>query len=164
VSSLLGLLKQVLRNRAAPQPELSAVAQSPLSHCGCSLPEGCWGSDGWHHYAATLYTMDRAERARFAAERPGWSVGELRKAWGAWWRDLDTAGQLDSEGVPLMWKPYLGRPMAYEPCPAYRARVAQGLEEDVAKKTPRRRRYEQPANIYLGSVERSGRATAEADE
>jgi len=156
--SLLSLLRRVLRGQAVV-PELPAV-QTPSSHCGCALPEGCWGSDGWHHYEATLQTLDRMARHRFAEERPGWSISELRKAYGAWWRELGISGQLDSDDTPLAWKPYLGKPMAYEPCRAYRAKVAQNLEAETAKKTPHRRGYEQPANAYLGSVERRGRATA----
>lgn len=162
-NSLLGLLRQVLRGRVAV-PELPA-AQQPVSHCGCPLPEGCWGSNGWHNYQATLYTMDQRERRKFAEERPGWDKAELRKAYGAWWRDLEISGQLDAEEIPLLWKPYLGRPFAYEPCPAYRAKVAQSLEDQTAKKTPKRRAYERPANASWPKGERRGKvADAGEDE
>ncbi len=142
--NLLRLVQDVLRGRAAV-PDFAGQDEH-ISHCGCVLEEACWGSDGWHYHLATLQTMDRRERFRFAAERPGWSVSELRKAYGAWWRDLDMAGQLDSEGIPSIWKPYLGQPFAFEPCPAYRAKVVASLETEAAKKAPRRRAYEKPAN------------------
>jgi hypothetical protein len=147
-ASLLGLLKGVLRGLQAPSlPE--GQDDVHVSHCGCPLPEGCWGSHGWHFYRETLYTLDRRERIKFAAERPGWSVEELRRAYGAWWRELDMAGQLDNEDVPAIWRPYLGQVIAYEPCPAYRAKVAQGLEAETAKRAPTKKTYERkPA--YFG--------------
>lgn len=147
-NSLLGLLKGVLRGRQTPSlPE--GQDDVHVSHCGCPLPEGCWGANGWHNYLATLYTMDQRERRKFAEERPGWDKPELRKAYGAWWRDLELSGQLDADDIPLMWKAYLGRPFAYEPCPAYRAKVAQGLEAETAKRVPAKKTYER-SRPYFG--------------
>lgn len=116
---------------------------SDTSHCGCALPEGCWGSGGWHHARYDQQALYAREKARFAAARQGWTTGELRLAWAEWLDTEEEAGNFSESGMHVTWKPYVGLPYAFEPCPAYRAKVRAELEGGQAEKqTERRKRYD----------------------
>jgi hypothetical protein len=104
------------------------------SRCGCSLPAGCWGSDGWHNAiydeAAIEFRISAEVRAdEHLSRRPG-----------------DTAQR--ERGIRRFWQRYLGCRYVYERCPAYMAVFARSLiaaREQSREKGPsadRRRRAE----------------------
>jgi hypothetical protein len=113
------------------------------SHCGCVLEAGCWGSGGWHLARFDQRALYNHEKRRFAAERDGWTVEELRRAWSIWLDTETAAGNLDASGMHITWKPYVGLPYAFEPCPAYRAKVRATLENHQAERqTEKRKTYD----------------------
>lgn len=115
------------------------------SHCGCALASGCWGSCGWHFARWDQQALYRREQQRFAEARQGWTTGELRRAWAEWLMAEEDAGNFSETGMHITWKPYAGLPYAFEPCPAYRAKVRAELADGQAEKqVERRKRYDGP--------------------
>lgn len=142
LSAFLGILKEALRNlRAGNVPDLGP--QADISHCGCVLGEGCWGSGGWHFARHGIESMVRLEKIRFAAGKETWSKPELRRGWAGWLMEEEDAGRFDGEGVHVSWQPYMGQPYAFESCPAYmRSFTANHGAEQAAKASAGRRRYD----------------------
>lgn len=96
------------------------------SGCSCALPPGAWGAQGWH---LVRYTEEMVRR------QMGISLEE--------WRSAEKAKAAVRERAI---RSYVGTPVAYEPCPAYRAACRAKLDGKVAEKTTRGKRnlYDQP--------------------
>lgn len=101
----------------------AAKPREEVSHCGCALPEGCFGSDGWHQ--ARYDEMAIAEKVRtllvFANDakkrnRIGEEESFVDQA--NWWADNG--------------KSYLGTAYAFEPCPAYRGKIQRDASRQAA--------------------------------
>lgn len=105
-----------------------------VSYCGCLLPAGCWGGDGWHHARHTLQTLYLREKVFFANQRQGWSQASLRHEWAAWLAIEEDAGRISADGLHETWRPYLGTPYSYEQCPPYIAAYRMRLETAQAGK------------------------------
>lgn len=93
-----------------------------VSHCGCILPAGAWGSDGWHHARYTrALLVNKAKRDHLAAGRK----------------------PKDFEYAKEFYDAQIGRAFSYEPCPAYRASVSRGIDENRARKAAKSRTYDE---------------------
>lgn len=69
----------------------------------------------------------------FAKEHDGKERRIIRMLWDNWRKAEETAGRFEG-GLHESWKPYLGLTYCYEPCQAYRASVARGLNQEKTKK------------------------------
>lgn len=106
-----------------------------VSLCGCALPEGAFGSHGWHSYRATQATLYSRARALFARERLGTHPHLIATEWRDWLVAEEAAGRFDPRtGMHETWRPYLGALFAYERCPAYMAGYTRNLEQETARK------------------------------
>lgn len=97
----------------AENPYLPREHEEDVSHCGCPLGPGCWGTSGWHFSRHTLETLK-----------------------------LSGEAQAKKAGLPFEWnegreRRYLGVPFAYAKCRRYEAAVHRPPAED---ETERRRR------------------------
>lgn len=153
--TLLQLIQAALRGKVTV-PEFTP---EDTTHCGCLLEPGFWGADGFHWARLDAERLWLQEKRRFADARPGWSREALRKEWSRWCGREEDAGRIGADGLHVNMRPYLGLPVAVEPCGAYRAKVAESLEQEAARKTPKPKAYERPANASW-----SGRAAAGASE
>jgi len=142
MSAIGTLFREALKSlRAGNIPDLGPP--SDISHCGCPLAEGCWGSGGWHFARWTIAAWYDREKREFAAKRPEMSVAGLRAAWAAWLMWEEDAGRFDEQGVHVNWVPDMGQPYAFEPCLSYRAKVREGMAGDQAEKqVERKKRYD----------------------
>lgn len=146
MDSLLELILGVLDGKAVV-PEF---AVEDTTHCGCIMEPGMWGSDGFHWARLDLERLWLMEKWRFADARPGWAQESLRKEWARWCGREEDAGRIGGDGLHVNMRPYLGQAVAIELCKAYRAKVAEGLEQETARKAPKPKTYEKiPA--YFGS-------------
>ena len=99
------------------------------SHCGCLLPEGFWGSDGWHFKRYTRGDLVTLMKRRFKEERPRHSNTDLAREWGVYWKREMEQGYV-KDGVHVSMSTYLGLPVAVERCERYmalyRSKIDQG--------------------------------------
>jgi hypothetical protein len=133
--------KGVMREVVTLTPLVEWVDHHDTSYCGCALPAGMWGAHGWHMARQTRESLEHQEKLRFAAERRGAAPIYLRAEWDKWVEQERSAGRMDAAGLHNSWTPYLGTPLAVEPCPAYRAAARQGIGEEKRRRTGRRKIY-----------------------
>lgn len=99
----------------AEQPYLPREFEEDVSHCGCGLGPGCWGSGGWHFARHTLSTLRSAAEA--LAKKAGiafeWNEEKERR--------------------------YLGVPFAFERCRRYEWAVHRPPVEEEPERERRRR-------------------------
>lgn len=93
--------------------ELLPFPLPDVSHCGCPLPPGSWGTNGWHH-------------ARYNRRR---LVAKAERDWKERYGDL-----VDFKYAVEYYDHYVGDSFAYEQCPAYVAQVRKGIEQNKARK------------------------------
>lgn len=106
----------------------------PVSHCGCVLPMGWWGSDGWHWSRSDPEMLYGREKRRFWGERRQRGDPEhvIRQEWEAWISGETVAGRMVN-GMHELWRPSLGLPFAMERCEPYMSMYRKDLE--ARKKT-----------------------------
>lgn len=113
-----------------------------ISYCGCALPEGVWGSCGWHQTRCTPAVLLAQEKAWFARDRKGAGSFILASEWQAWVEAEKRHGRWNEAlGIHTSWERYLGTVLVLEPCPAYRAKVADDLAREKRRKAPGKRMY-----------------------
>lgn len=115
---------RLARQEAAQLPKLPDV-----SHCGCALPAGWFGGDGFHYRRADAeYLYTRARRIFFEERRRRGMpdlliVGE----WDGWVETETSAGRMVN-GMHEVWTPSLGAVFAMERCPPYMEAYRKSLE------------------------------------
>lgn len=112
----------------------------PESHCGCVLPMGWWGSDGWHWRMSDAPMLYEREKRRFWRERQKRGDPEhvIRAEWDAWVK-TETEAKRMVNGLHEVWRPALNLPFAMERCAPYMAAWRQGVDS-TKKETTRKRR------------------------
>src|SRR4051812_20372281 len=153
----LGTLTRMLRGGLFPELDVPPGPPEDVSHCGCAMPDGCWGDGGWHFARYDKAKMYDREKRLFAVARPGTPSYELRKEWAKWLDDEETAAHFDAAGVHRSWISYIGTPYAYEPCGPYREAVKRSLDAAKVERPDagtNRRRYEAPANARFPKSDR----------
>lgn len=122
--------------------DLVMLEHHDISYCGCSLPAGVWGADGWHQTRATPPVLLALEKARFAKDRKGTGLFIIAADWQAWVATEKRQGRWNEKlGIHSHWEPYLGTVLVLEPCRAYRATVAGELAREKRRKAPGKRMY-----------------------
>lgn len=112
----------------------------PVSHCGCVLPLGWWGSDGWHWRKSDAEMLYARERRRFWAERAnrGTPAYVIQQEWDAWVKGETEAGRMVN-GLHEVWRSSLGLPFAMERCAPYMSVWRDGRDTRT-KETSRQRK------------------------
>jgi hypothetical protein len=129
-------------DRKARAGELLEHEPDP-SHCGCILPDGCFGRQGWHFFRHTAASLRRKFGKEFVEAlqkaEPSLRTDAARRRWLEWCEKQEELGRMDPvSGLHRDWRVYLGEMVAYEECSGYVARRSEGLNTETAARRAER--------------------------